>query len=143
MKIVVENKDGAFVPVQEEVSCRDMGPKMLLLYALAKCASMTLFALLEKMRVELKEYRIEVSGTLSDDPPVGKSHFVSMSEVFVVGVADAADTNKVISAVRMTHEKYCGVSLMMQRIAPVACRVVVNGRSTVVSAPHTVTAPLE
>ena len=128
VKVSLEYRDGVLGPAPDGAPCRELGPKSLMLYALGKCSSLTFLSLAEKMRVRISDYRMEVSGGLSDDPPVSWSHFVAINTVFMLGLPDERDYKKVLSAVQKTHDKYCGVSLMMQRIAPVSVEVYINGR---------------
>lgn len=81
-------------------------PKPLMLAALAGCTGMDVVSLLEKMRVQLEEFHIKVDG---DTGSILPNPFVKMHVIYELRVKDP-DMDKINKAVRLSFEKYCGVS---------------------------------
>ena len=90
-------------------------PKAMMLSALAGCAGMDISSLLTKMRVEVADFSIEVSGDLTDvDPKFYKTVHVNF-KFYGTDFAKA----KIEKAVKLSVEKYCGVMEMFRQFAEV------------------------
>jgi putative redox protein len=94
---------------------KDAGPrpKTLLLASLAGCTGMDVVSLLKKMRVEVDDFRIKVSGELTDEHPK-YYHKIHVAYSFEGSDLDQAKLEK---AVKLSQEKYCGVSAMLGKVA--------------------------
>ena len=94
-------------------------PKALMLSSLAGCSGLDVVSLLEKMRAEVAEFYIEVSGELTDEHPK-YYHKVKVDYHF-------SDTNlqedKIKKAVNLSVTKYCGVMEMFRRFATVETEI--------------------
>jgi len=90
-------------------------PKKLLLAAITGCTAIDVKGLLEKMRVPFSDFSIEVEAPLNSEHPVVYTHF---KLIYKIKVSDA-DKEKVEKAVKLSKEKYCGVSAMLGKAAPV------------------------
>ncbi|WP_102408292.1 OsmC family protein [Parabacteroides bouchesdurhonensis] len=97
-------------------------PKALMLIALAGCTGMDVAPLFRKMRIHFDNLSIDVTAETSDGIPMVYTAFQVTYHV----TADPADSNKIIKAVRLSQEKYCGVTLMMKKIAPVTWQIILN-----------------
>ena len=90
-------------------------PKALMLSSLAGCSGLDVVSLLEKMRAEVAEFYIEVTGELTDEHPK-YYHKVKVDYHF-------SDINlqedKIQKAVNLSVTKYCGVMEMFRRFATV------------------------
>lgn len=84
-------------------------PKKLLLAGLTGCTAMDVKALLDKMRVNFSDFSVEVVATLGTDHPV---IYLSYQLVYKIKVS-VEDREKVEKAVKLSKEKYCGVSAML------------------------------
>lgn len=100
--------------------CDEMNPKELLLYAAAQCSGRTAIYVMEKMRMKPKGLEISYSGDLNTDEVQPESMFRSFHVVYNVECATGADQEKAGLAIGLTHEKYCGLTQMLRRIAPVS-----------------------
>lgn len=106
-------------------------PKALMLIALAGCTGMDVAPLFRKMRVRFESLSIEVTAGTSEGIPTMYTDF--LVTYHVAGNPD--DSAKILKAVRLSQEKYCGVTLMMKKIAPVRWQVILNGTSLNVDSP--------
>ncbi len=81
------------------------GPMLTLLLAAAGCSGSDVVVILEKMRVGLKEFRIEVSGVRREQEP---RRYVSLRfEYHLAG--DGLDEARARRAIDLSLEKYCSV----------------------------------
>jgi putative redox protein len=86
-------------------------PVEQLLFAAASCSGIDVVLILEKMRVTIDRFRIEVSGERRDEAP---KRFTAIHLRYVVAGA-GADETKLRRAVDLSLEKYCSV---MTSLAP-------------------------
>lgn len=92
-----------------------IGPKKLLLAALAGCTAMDVVSILEKMKVEFSDFSIFVEAPLSEEHP---KIYSAYTLVYYIKV-DKQNEEKVLKAVNLSKEKYCGVSAMLSASAPI------------------------
>lgn len=90
-------------------------PKALILTSLMGCTGMDVASLLKKMHVQPEVFSMDCEADLSDEHPkvyteIRLKYFFKVSE---------NDHEKVEKAVRLSQEKYCGVSEMLKKICPV------------------------
>lgn len=122
-----------FIDTSVENGGNDEGPrpKALMLVALAGCTGMDVAPLLRKMRVQFESLSIDViAGTSEDIPMVYTDFHVTYH---ICGNPD--DSAKILKAIRLSQEKYCGVTLMMKKIAPVSWEIILNGAPLNVDSP--------
>ena len=81
-------------------------PKPLMMVALAGCTGMDIVSLLGKMRVPFDCLDINVTGDISEDHP---KRFTKMKIIYELS-GTGIDKTKVEKAVKLSKEKYCGVS---------------------------------
>ncbi len=97
----------------EKVGGENRGPrpKPLMLVALAGCTGMDVVSILKKMKVELDDFNVIVSGNISDDQP---KRFVDMHVIYEFKGTDLK-MEKLQKAVSLSEEKYCGVSAVYKK----------------------------
>lgn len=105
--------------------CDAMNPKQLLLYAAAQCAGLTALMIMKKERITPGRFEISYSGELSDDKAQSDGVFRSFHVVYNIECNTEDDQTKVARAVRLTHEKYCGMTQMLRKIASVSDEIAV------------------
>jgi putative redox protein len=88
---------------------RGMRPMQLVLAAVASCSSIDIVLLLKKQRQELKDIRVRVSGDRRESEPRVFTHL----RVHYI-LEGALDEKKVERACRLSMEKLCSVSMMLQ-----------------------------
>jgi len=96
-----------------------LSPKALMLSSLAGCSALDVISTLDKMKVEVDDFKIEVSGELTDEHP-RYYHSVVVNYHFY-----GTDLNekKCDRAVNLSIEKYCGVMEMFRRFAKIETNI--------------------
>lgn len=107
-----------------EVGGEDKGPrpKPLMLVALAGCTGMDVISILGKMRVEVKDFKVTVSGDQTDQHP---KHYYKMHVVYEFTGTDLP-MEKLKQAVSLSEEKYCGVGAFYRKVIDVTSEIVVH-----------------
>ncbi|MCC6684479.1 MAG: OsmC family protein [Bacteroidia bacterium] len=95
-------------------------PKPLILSALGGCTGIDVVSILNKMHVLYNNFTIEVNGTLSDEHPKVYTH---IHIKYLISV-NAGDQEKMIKAVNLSLDKYCGVSAMLKKVCPVTSEII-------------------
>ncbi len=97
------------------VGGKDRGPtpKPMLLSSLSGCTGMDIASLLKKMRVVVDDFTIDANGKLTEEHP---KHYEAIHLVYHFS-GKALDKEKIEKAVRLSQERYCGVSHMLGQVA--------------------------
>jgi putative redox protein len=95
-------------------------PKPLLLTALAGCTGMDVAAMLSKMRQPLSFFNLEVEAETGEEHP---KTYTRIELVYQFKKSDGLDESKVDKAIKLSQEKYCGVSAMLKKACDVSYRV--------------------
>ncbi len=90
-------------------------PKPLLLASLTGCTGMDVVSLLQKMRVNFSDFEMKVKAELGEEHP---KQYQSIELEYLVKVS-IEDRPKFEKAVNLSQEKYCGVSAMLAKVAPI------------------------
>lgn len=94
-------------------------PKVLMLASLAGCTGLDVVGMLNKMRVKFSDFSINVEGHLTEtDPAIYDTVVVN----YTIKVSKE-DEEKVLKAIKLSKEKYCGVSKMFEAFAKVSFEV--------------------
>lgn len=94
---------------------KGLRPKPLMLTAMAGCTSMDVASLLKKMRAETEDFKVKVSGELTEEHP--KYYHSVKIDYFFYGKEFKKD--KIERAVKLSMERYCGVIDMFKKFAQV------------------------
>jgi putative redox protein len=94
-------------------------PKALMLVSLAGCTGFDVVGMLRKMRIPFTDFSINVEGHLSDSEPKIYDRVVIY---YTIRVSKDHERN-VEKAVRLSKEKYCGVSRMFGSFAQVSSAI--------------------
>ncbi len=89
-------------------------PKKLLLSSLAGCTGMDVVSLLKKMRVSVSGFEMDIEADLTEEHPKIYSEIRLVYRFYGTGL----NKEKVEKAVRLSQEKYCGVSAMLRKNSP-------------------------
>jgi putative redox protein len=81
------------------------GPMLTLLLAAASCSGSDVVVILKKMRIELRDLRIDVTGHRREQEP---RRYTAMHFDYHMG-GTGLDPNKAARAVSLSVEKYCSV----------------------------------
>ncbi|CAA0145859.1 Osmotically inducible protein OsmC [Tenacibaculum maritimum] len=94
-------------------------PKAMMLSSLAGCSGLDIIPLLKKMRVIIDDFKIEVTGELTEEHPKFY-HTVTVDYHFYGNDLQQSKINK---AVKLSIEKYCGVMEMFRQFAKIKTTV--------------------
>lgn len=98
-------------------------PKALLLSGLIGCTGMDVTSILRKMHQEYDSFNLEAESEYTDDhPKVFKD--IKLRYIFEGSNLDSA---KVTKAVKISEEKYCGVSAMLRVNRDIISEIIING----------------
>lgn len=94
---------------------KDSGPspKRLMLASLAGCTGIDIVSILNKMKASFSDFSISTQATLSVDHPKIYDH---VKITYKIKLAEE-DKLKMIRAVELSKDKYCGVFAMFSRFA--------------------------
>jgi putative redox protein len=81
-------------------------PKPLMMVALAGCTAMDVISILNKMRVDVKEFNVRVEGDVTEEHP---KHYTAMHIIYEFKGKDLP-AGKLEKAVQLSQDNYCGVS---------------------------------
>lgn len=95
-------------------------PKILMLASLAGCTGLDVVGMLNKMRVEFSDLSIKIEGHLTEtDPKI----YDAVTVIYSIKVKKE-DEAKVSKAVKLSEEKYCGVSEMFRAFSTVSFKII-------------------
>lgn len=99
-------------------------PMEVVLAALGGCSGMDVVAILNKMRVTIDSFQMEVDGERkATDPKV----YREIRCLYAITSPDALP-EQVQRAVRLSQEKYCSVVAMLEKTAQMIVRIQLNGQ---------------
>ncbi|MEM7106141.1 MAG: OsmC family protein [Bacteroidota bacterium] len=90
-------------------------PKRLLLSSLAGCTGVDVIDLLKKMRVTITGFEMDTEADLSDKHP----KVYTVIRLIYRFYGENLDRKKIEKAVKLSKEKYCGVSAMLEKNCPI------------------------
>ena len=97
-------------------------PKPLMMVALAGCTGMDVAAILQKMREEVEELTVEVEGDVTEEHP---KRFEGMKIIYRIKGKDI-NLKNVEKAVKLSKEKYCGVSANYAKAFPIEHEIILE-----------------
>lgn len=97
-------------------------PKKLLLVAGANCSGMDIADLLRKMRINVSNLQIHVTGNARDEDP---KYYTEMKIVYEF-TGKNLPLDKLKRIVNLSFEKYCGVIALFIKAIPVTYEIKVN-----------------
>ena len=92
-----------------------LGPKAMMLSALAGCSGLDVVSLLKKMRVDIDDFKMITTGELTEEHP---KYYHSVTLEYHFYGTDLKE-DKITKAVDLSVEKYCGVMEMFRKFADV------------------------
>ncbi|GIX41152.1 MAG: osmotically inducible protein C [Leptospiraceae bacterium] len=94
-------------------------PKELVLSGLCGCTGMDVIAILKKMRSLPESFTIEAEATLTEEHPK------VFNNIHLKYIAKGVEKEKLEKAVKLSQEKYCGVSAMLRKTAEITYEIIV------------------
>lgn len=96
-----------------------LSPKAMMLSSLAGCSALDVISILDKMKVDVEDFKIDVSGELTEEHP--KYYHSVVVDYHFYG--SDLDEKKCERAVNLSIEKYCGVMEMFRRFSEVKTNI--------------------
>ncbi len=96
-----------------------LSPKALMLSALAGCSGLDVVMILDKMKVELDDFKIKIEAELTDEHP----KYYKKVKVDYLFYGENLDKDKINKTVNLSIEKYCGVMEMFRKFAEVKTEI--------------------
>jgi len=97
-------------------------PKEMILAGLAGCTGMDVVSILRKMRALPEKMDIVVEASLDSEFPKPFTSFLIIFRFW----GEELDKGKIEKAVKLSHEKYCGVSATLSQAAPIDIKIELN-----------------
>lgn len=97
-------------------------PKPLMLVALAGCTGMDVISILQKMKVEVKKFRVWVEALQTEEHP---KHYTEMKVIYEF-TGTNLPMDKLEKAISLSEERYCGVSAAYRKGMAISHEVRVN-----------------
>ena len=116
-----------FTDGKKEFGGKDRGPnpKEYVLAGLCGCTGMDVVSLMKKFKVSYSEFSVSAESDLTKNHPV---IFERINLNFNIN-GEALDNELVKKAVNLSMTKYCGVSAMLSKAAPVSYEIFINNES--------------
>ncbi len=107
-----------------EVGGEDRGPrpKPFMLAALGGCTAMDVISILKKMRVEVDDFKVHVTGDLTEEHP---KQFYKMHVIYEF-TGKELPMDKLKKAIELSEERYCGVSAVYKKAIELSSEIKVN-----------------
>ena len=99
-------------------------PMELILMGLGSCGAMDIISILKKQKQDLHDLKIEIDGErdYENTPAVFKD--IKINFVFT----GQLDSSKVEKAVKLSMEKYCSVTAMLEKTVNIKYSFIINGK---------------
>lgn len=94
-------------------------PKQLLLAGLAGCTGMDVVSLLNKMRMPYDNFEMDIEADLTEEHPIVFSDIRLIYKFY----GSELDKAKIEKAVKLSQDRYCGVSAMLKKNSPINYRI--------------------
>jgi putative redox protein len=109
------------VDATKETGGSDLGPrpKKLMLTALAGCTGVDVIMILKKMKVEPEAFNVIVEADVTDEHP---KHYRKMKVIYQFKGKDLPMA-KLEKAVKLSEEKYCGVTAVYKKAMDVETEI--------------------
>lgn len=117
-----DNPSGKHVIMDTDVEGEDrkgLSPKAMMLSSLAGCSALDVISTLDKMKEEIDDFKIEVSGELTEEHP--KYYHSVVVDYHFYGTD--LNKKKCERAVNLSVEKYCGVMEMFRKFATIETNI--------------------
>lgn len=101
-----------------------LSPKEMILAGLAGCTGMDVISILRKMRALPEKMDVVVDAALDPEFPKPFTSFMIIFRFW----GEQLDREKIEKAVKLSHEKYCGVSATLGQAAPLEVQIELNPR---------------
>lgn len=119
MRFIAENETAASLTMDTGQAYGGSGkyptPMNLLIMALGGCSGMDIVSILEKMRVDIKRFEMDIETKRRAEAP---EYFEEIHMVFTIS-GDGLTEDKARRAAKLSTEKYCSVGVMLREKAKI------------------------
>lgn len=123
MQFLSDNPSGKTVMMDTSVEGSDerfgLSPKAMMLSSLAGCSAIDIISILDKMKVEIDDLKIEIEANLTDEHP----KYYDKVKVDYHFYGSDLDEKKLKRSVDLSVEKYCGVMEMFRQFSEVSTEI--------------------
>lgn len=118
------NEHKIVLDADEKVGGKNRGPrpKPLTLVSLGGCTGMDVISILKKMRVEPDYFNVQVEGELTEEHP---KYYHTITITYIFRGKDLP-MEKLEKAINLSQDKYCGVSVMLNKTAKIEHKIVIG-----------------
>ncbi len=110
--------------VEEGGEKKGTTPKHLFLQSIASCTGQIIVMFLRKMKAEMpSKFSVDITGTLTKEHPM---YFETIDMVYTF--EGNTDVNKLNKVVNMSEKQYCGLTLMVSKMAKINSKIIFNGK---------------
>ena len=112
------------VDADKSVGGKNQGPtpKPLMLASLAGCTGMDVVSILGKMQMDYDRFELDISGDTTDEHP----KLYKKIHIDYTFWGSELDEGKIQKAVKLSQEKYCGVSATLKEAGEVDYDILLN-----------------
>jgi len=111
--------------VEEGGEKKGTTPKHLFLQSIAGCTGQIVVMFLRKMKAEMpSKFSIDITGKLTSEHPM---YFENIAITY--NVEGNTDVNKLKKVIKMSEEQYCGLNLMVSKMAKIDSKLFLNGEN--------------
>ncbi len=109
--------------VEEGGEKKGTTPKHLFLQSLSGCTGQIIVMFLRKMKAEMPtKFTIDITGKLTSEHPM---YFENIAITY--NVKGNTDVKKLKKVIKMSEEQYCGLTLMVSKLAKIETIILLNG----------------
>jgi len=94
-------------------------PKELMLASIAGCTGMDVISILNKMKVDIESFEIDVEAEVTEEHP---KHYTSMHLLYKFKGKNL-EYDKLKKAIDLSQDKYCGVSAVYRKAMPLTYEI--------------------
>ncbi|OGN73032.1 MAG: hypothetical protein A2X25_10810 [Chloroflexi bacterium GWB2_49_20] len=113
MNFIGENEAGGQVQMGTLNNVPGVGPMQLLLVGMAGCTGMDIVSILQKKKIELVDFKVEIEAMKNDTYPM---IWTDINVMYLLW-GESIKTKDVEQAIQLSEEKYCSVSIMLGKSA--------------------------
>ncbi|MGB2244798.1 MAG: OsmC family protein [Flavobacteriaceae bacterium] len=117
--VILDNKS------KSEGVVAGISPMELLLMGVAGCSSIDIIAILGKQKINPETLRMEVYGHRKEGEVPALFHTIEIT-IFLEG--ENITPEKATRAAQLSYDKYCSVSKMIDSVADIQFKIVLNGK---------------
>ena len=117
--VILDNKS------KSEGVVAGISPMELVLMGVAGCSSIDIVAILGKQKINPDSLRMEVRGFREEDAIPSLFHTI---EILIYLEGEKITPEKATRAAKLSYEKYCSVSKMVDSVAEIKFSIILNGK---------------